>query len=159
MSTACSAEHHNSSALLYVSPCPDQTVVKHATHCGLRLPLHSSWVAVPACVSSNPSATEHSDPGCMFLQDERGVSRDEMAAALLEVAEGRVPKDRIALRCLFEEISTWPFLEFNAGGVAEKDPNAVPTAPSDYASLLAGESDSLILPMHKPLASKKDLGT
>jgi hypothetical protein len=32
------------------------------------------------------------------LQDERGVSRDEMAAALLEVAEGRVPKDRIALQ-------------------------------------------------------------
>jgi hypothetical protein len=26
------------------------------------------------------------------------VSRDEMAAALLEVAEGRVPKDRIALK-------------------------------------------------------------
>ena len=34
----------------------------------------------------------------IFVQDERGVSRDEMAAALLEVAEGRVPKDRIALQ-------------------------------------------------------------
>ena len=31
-------------------------------------------------------------------QDERGVSRDEMSAALVEVAEGRVPKDRIALK-------------------------------------------------------------
>jgi hypothetical protein len=32
------------------------------------------------------------------MEDERGVSRDEMAAALLDVAEGRVPKDRIALK-------------------------------------------------------------
>lgn len=32
------------------------------------------------------------------IEDSRGVSRDEMAAALLEVAEGRVPKDRIALK-------------------------------------------------------------
>lgn len=45
------------------------------------------------------------------IEDERGVSRDEMAVALLDVAEGRVPKDRIALRCLHEEISQWPFLE------------------------------------------------
>ncbi len=32
------------------------------------------------------------------MEDERGVSRDEMATALLDVAEGRVPKDRIALK-------------------------------------------------------------
>jgi hypothetical protein len=32
------------------------------------------------------------------------VSRDEMAAALLEVAEGRVPKDRLALKCLLEDV-------------------------------------------------------
>lgn len=38
------------------------------------------------------------------VQDERGVSRDEMAAALLEVAEGRVPKDRLALKCLLEDM-------------------------------------------------------
>jgi hypothetical protein len=35
------------------------------------------------------------------------VSRDEMASALVEVAEGRVPKDRIALKCLYEEIQSW----------------------------------------------------
>lgn len=40
----------------------------------------------------------------LHLQDERGVSRDEMAAALLEVAEGRVPKDRLALKCLLEDM-------------------------------------------------------
>jgi hypothetical protein len=27
-----------------------------------------------------------------------------MAAALLEVAEGRVPKDRLALKCLLEDM-------------------------------------------------------
>lgn len=43
-------------------------------------------------------------PYCASFQDERGVSRDEMAAALLEVAEGRVPKDRLALKCLLEDM-------------------------------------------------------
>lgn len=37
-------------------------------------------------------------PRMRCSQDERGVSRDEMSAALVEVAEGRVPKDRIALK-------------------------------------------------------------
>lgn len=32
------------------------------------------------------------------------MSRDEMAAALLEVAEGRIPKDRLALKCLLEDM-------------------------------------------------------
>ncbi len=34
-----------------------------------------------------------------------------MATALLEVAEGRIPKDRLALKCLWEEIMQWPFLD------------------------------------------------
>ena len=46
-----------------------------------------------------------------MLQDEGGASRDEIAAALVEVAEGRVPKDRIALRELYREIMEWPFVE------------------------------------------------
>jgi hypothetical protein len=45
------------------------------------------------------------------LQDERGVSRDEMAAALVEIGEGRIPNDRIALKCLHDEMVGWPFLE------------------------------------------------
>jgi hypothetical protein len=51
-------------------------------------------------------------PVIVPLQDERGVSRDEMAAALLEVAEGRVPKDRLALKCLLEDMQVggWCFL-------------------------------------------------
>jgi len=35
-------------------------------------------------------------------QDERGVSRDEMAVALLDVAEGRLPRDRLALVRVYE---------------------------------------------------------
>ena len=50
----------------------------------------------------------------LLPQDSSGVSRDEMAAALLEVAEGRVPTDRIALRELFREMSAWPFLDKDA---------------------------------------------
>lgn len=54
------------------------------------------------------------------IEDERGVSRDEMAAALLDVAEGRVPKDRLALKCLVEEMQGWPFLgEDGAAAAAE----------------------------------------
>lgn len=34
-----------------------------------------------------------------------------MAAALVEVAEGRIPQDRIALRELHREMLVWPFLE------------------------------------------------
>jgi len=31
-----------------------------------------------------------------------------MAAALDDIILGKVPKDRIALRCLYEEMATWP---------------------------------------------------
>jgi hypothetical protein len=39
-----------------------------------------------------------------------GVSRDDVAAALADVAAGRVPRDRIALKELHGEVSAWPFL-------------------------------------------------
>ena len=41
------------------------------------------------------------------------MSRDEMAAALAEVAEGRIPKDRIALRELTREMMTWPYADIS----------------------------------------------
>ena len=44
-------------------------------------------------------------------QDSSGVSRDEMAAALMEVSEGKVPTDRIALRELAREMTQWPALD------------------------------------------------
>ncbi|GBF87399.1 ycf3-interacting protein, chloroplastic [Raphidocelis subcapitata] len=46
----------------------------------------------------------------MGVEDSRGVSRDEMAAALDDVSSGRIPKDRLALKCLVEEMRTWPDL-------------------------------------------------
>lgn len=55
------------------------------------------------------------------LQDEGGASRDEIAAALVEVAEGRLPKDRIALRELYREIMEWPFVEASPEEAEEED--------------------------------------
>ena len=46
-------------------------------------------------------------------QEDSGVSRDELAAALTEVAEGRVPRDRIALRELCREMSEWPYADLS----------------------------------------------
>lgn len=47
------------------------------------------------------------------MQDDSGVSRDELAAALTEVAEGRIPKDRIALRELAREMAEWPYADLS----------------------------------------------
>ena len=44
-------------------------------------------------------------------QDSSGISREEMAAALMDVAEGRIPADRIALRELCKELQQWPALD------------------------------------------------
>ena len=56
----------------------------------------------------------------MGMEDKSGVSRDEMAAALNEVAEGRVPTDRIALRELHREMISWPFLRQDTEAGEEK---------------------------------------
>lgn len=64
------------------------------------------------------------------IEDERGVSRDEMALVLVDVAEGRVPKDRLALKCLFEEIAEWPYLQ--VGTAPEQQ---TPTPSSSYSAL------------------------
>ncbi|KAK9802657.1 hypothetical protein WJX73_001358 [Symbiochloris irregularis] len=47
----------------------------------------------------------------MSVEHSSGASRDEVAAALVEVTEGRVPKDRVALRELHREMMEWPFLD------------------------------------------------
>ncbi|KAG2447736.1 hypothetical protein HYH02_007196 [Chlamydomonas schloesseri] len=78
------------------------------------------------------------------IEDERGVSRDEMAQALVEVGEGRVPNDRIALKCLHDEMLGWPFLEVAEAPAATKGaaPPPAPAKPSasDYASLMGGDT-------------------
>lgn len=74
-----------------------------------------------------------------------------MAAALLDVAEGRVPKDRLALKCLYEEMAGWPYLEqppdaptpsssssSGAEGASSAASSSAASA-SDYAALADGE--------------------
>ncbi|KAL2555344.1 Encodes a chloroplast protein that induCES [Forsythia ovata] len=45
------------------------------------------------------------------IDDENAPTRDELAAALVEVNEGKIPKDRVALQMLAEELMQWPNLE------------------------------------------------
>lgn len=52
----------------------------------------------------------------MGMEVSSGVSRDDMANALMEVSEGRLPQDRIALRELYNEMIEWPFLDTEESG-------------------------------------------
>jgi hypothetical protein len=56
----------------------------------------------------------------MGVEDSRGVSRDELGIALDEVAAGKLPTDRIALRVLHGEMVNWPFLESDASAAPPK---------------------------------------
>jgi len=79
------------------------------------------------------------------IEDSRGVSRDEMAAALMDVAEGRLPKDRIALKCLHEEVVNWPFLD--AGNPSDRigSEGAAEPTKADYQALNK-DSDTIAKP-------------
>ncbi len=81
----------------------------------------------------------------MGVEDASGASRDELAAALMEVVEGRVPGDRIALRELAREMTAWPMLDEPAPATAAgavpggdgarpavgRDPNEAPQSVLD----------------------------
>ncbi|KAL6992150.1 hypothetical protein U1Q18_010258 [Sarracenia purpurea var. burkii] len=45
------------------------------------------------------------------IDDSEAPTRDDLADALEEVKEGKVPKNRVALRMLAEEMIQWPNLE------------------------------------------------
>ncbi|OAE25772.1 hypothetical protein AXG93_4368s2320 [Marchantia polymorpha subsp. ruderalis] len=45
------------------------------------------------------------------IEDDRGCSREDLGAALMEVYEGRIPQDRVVLRELAKEMLQWPNLE------------------------------------------------
>lgn len=93
---------------------------------------------------------------CAVLLQENagGVSRDEMAAVLMEVVDGRLPKDRIALRELYNEIIGWPWLEAEEDqtegtGEAVADyegitPTGIPVGASNMDWCLPGHSDLLL---------------
>ncbi|XP_044497707.1 ycf3-interacting protein 1, chloroplastic [Mangifera indica] len=48
------------------------------------------------------------------IEDADAPTRDDLAEALEQVNEGKVPKDRVALRMLAEEMMQWPNLEVEA---------------------------------------------
>ncbi|KAF5839315.1 hypothetical protein DUNSADRAFT_1092 [Dunaliella salina] len=79
------------------------------------------------------------------IEDSRGVSRDEMAAALMDVAEGRLPKDRIALKCLHEEVINWPFLDANNPSDRIGQEGAAEPTKADYQAL-NNDSDTIAKP-------------
>lgn len=45
------------------------------------------------------------------VEADSGCSRDDVLAALADVAGGRVPADGVALRTLVAELQAWPYLE------------------------------------------------
>ncbi|XP_068657142.1 ycf3-interacting protein 1, chloroplastic-like [Aristolochia californica] len=48
------------------------------------------------------------------LENAEEVTRDDLATALEDVHEGRIPENRVALRLLAEEMTGWPNLEVEA---------------------------------------------
>ncbi|XP_010538639.1 PREDICTED: ycf3-interacting protein 1, chloroplastic-like [Tarenaya hassleriana] len=48
------------------------------------------------------------------IEDADGPTREDLAEALVQVNEGKVPKDQLALRMLYEEMINWPNLEVEA---------------------------------------------
>lgn len=45
------------------------------------------------------------------VEDESGVSREDLQYCLQEVNDGDMPEDRVALRRLAEEMREWPYLD------------------------------------------------
>ncbi|XP_021745519.1 ycf3-interacting protein 1, chloroplastic-like isoform X1 [Chenopodium quinoa] len=45
------------------------------------------------------------------IDDSDGPTREDLVAALEEVNDGKIPRDRVALRMLAEEMTSWPNLE------------------------------------------------
>ncbi|XP_062223747.1 protein CHLOROPLAST ENHANCING STRESS TOLERANCE, chloroplastic-like [Phragmites australis] len=48
------------------------------------------------------------------IEDPDEITRDDLADALVEVNEGRVPENRVALQLLAKEMAEWPDLEIEA---------------------------------------------
>jgi hypothetical protein len=63
------------------------------------------------------------------VQEGAGVSRDEVAAALVTVSAGKIPLDRLALKELVSEVRMWPFLD------SEEELKAEQEAASNYEGI------------------------
>ena len=90
-----------------------------------------------------------------LLQNESGVSRDEIAECLIDVAERRKVNNRIALRELRKELAAWPGLlkssEDAGGDEAESDGDLQATSgdlakPAANPQIGRGEEDESGLP-------------
>jgi len=67
----------------------------------------------------DPTAREKRD--YLGIEEGAGVSRDEVAAALLTVNAGKIPLDRLALKELVNEVRMWPFLDADDELKAEQE--------------------------------------
>ena len=90
-----------------------------------------------------------------LVQNESGVSRDEIAECLIDVAERRKVNNRIALRELRKELAAWPGLlkssEDAGGDEAESDGDLQATSgdlakPAANPQIGRGEEDESGLP-------------
>ncbi|CAG9461181.1 unnamed protein product [Pedinophyceae sp. YPF-701] len=64
----------------------------------------------------------------MGIEDDTGVSREEIASAFLDVVDGKIPNDRIALKVLAEEVENWPFLEAEGASAPQQPQEGEDTA-------------------------------
>ncbi|KAG5562426.1 hypothetical protein RHGRI_005234 [Rhododendron griersonianum] len=62
------------------------------------------------------------------IDDSEAPTRDDLAAVLEEVNEGKIPKNRVALRMLAEEMAQWPNLEVEVTKKKKKKPGKSPYA-------------------------------
>lgn len=101
----------------------------------------------------DPRARERRES--MGIEESSGVSRDELAVALMDVSEGRIPKDRIALRELALEMAEWPFADISgdsrgpaisAGPAVEElaAPDSLSLRPSASAGMQARRPPKLL---------------
>ena len=70
----------------------------------------------------------------MGIEDESGVSRDEIAAALYEIEQGLVPADGVVLEQLAREMVNWPDLDADSDAM----PGEGAPMASDYAASTPG---------------------
>jgi len=76
----------------------------------------------------DPRAKERREE--LGVEDESGVSREDLQYCLQEVKDGDMPEDRVALRRLAEEMREWPYLDLTDEMKAQ-----AAEAGSSYASI------------------------
>ncbi|CAO2197283.1 unnamed protein product [Urochloa humidicola] len=65
------------------------------------------------------------------IEDPDEITRDDLADALVEVNEGRIPENRVALQLLAKEMAEWPDLEIEASKGKSKPRKSVYAKSTD----------------------------